>query len=450
MKVGETINKRYRIVGNLGSGGLGDVFHCEDLLDHHRPVAVKCPKAERGCDSLRFVLEADTQQKLQHAHVLEFLDFGMPSAGPAYLVTELMRGGSLKDLCEWAQQQNAPEALSSGIPRPLAVELMRQCADGLAYLHGRDIAHRDLKPANLLLDRPPDVALSTGQALLKIADFGIASTLEQDRADLTQDGSFIGTYPFAAPEYLQKLIEYQALCNRGGSPEWEQSIEERIRGDLFAFGLLLYQLWTGRPLLESGISRSGNHLEKLQKHYDRLIKACGSFQGTPPSQLAFDPILPLIRSMLDVDPLRRTTAAEVKGKLSAMGEPIIVIPYAPPEAPRRAQATDEPSAPAQASRSTGPLDKQESEKGRSSASGASVHSAQTTWSDAPPKEKRAKVPAVKWGNIFLGLLALVGGLLVLPLLVRAGEALWLVLFALGAGVTMFFRQLKEPKEPPKA
>lgn len=56
---------------------------------------------------------------------------------------------------------------------------------------------------------------------------------------------------------------------------------------------------------------------------------------------------------------------------------------------------------------------------------------------------------MKWGNVVLGLLVLVGGLLVLPLLVRAGEALWLLLFPLSAGVAMFFRQSNAPKEPPK-
>ncbi len=193
---------RYTLDEPLGVGGMGVVYRANDQsLD--RPVALKVLNEQRAAHpdaSARMVREARAMAKLSHPHVLTVHEVGVEDGQP-YIAMELMPGGTLLD---WIQQH------PPGSPRrdEAAVELLRQCTDGLLAAHEAGLVHRDFKPHNVLL---------TARGVAKVADFGLVrvsgdasesmdsrasdtfSGLDEGRA-LTVDGSAVGTPRYMAPE----------------------------------------------------------------------------------------------------------------------------------------------------------------------------------------------------------------------------------------------------------
>ena len=216
--VGRTLG-HYRIVEQIGAGGMGVVYRAHDeRLD--RDVAVKVLLQEVASDPerlARFEREAKAVAKLEHPNILAIHDFGTED-GIAYAVMELLKGESLREVI-------SREELSTS----KAVEYARAIADGLSAAHEKGIVHRDLKPENVFLTR---------DGRIKILDFGLAKLAlpEQDLATATptatletQAGSLLGTVAYMAPEQVQ------------GLPANERS-------DIFAFGVVLYEMLTGlRP-----------------------------------------------------------------------------------------------------------------------------------------------------------------------------------------------------------
>ena len=213
--LGTTIGP-YRIDALLGAGGMGIVYRATDAR-LNRPVAIKflASTVLDGAARERFWREAQMASALNHPNILTVFDVG-EHEGSSYLVTELVDGGTADDWCRPA----APA------PRPTwrqVVDLLIGVADGLAAAHEASILHRDVKPANVLVSR-------SGHA--KLADFGLAKlaadpqTATPGRA-LTRSGMIIGTLEYMSPE--------QAL----GKPLDQRS-------DIFSFGVLLYELLTGR------------------------------------------------------------------------------------------------------------------------------------------------------------------------------------------------------------
>ena len=216
--IGRTLG-HYRIAEKIGEGGMGEVYRAHDEpLD--RDVAIKVlPEAvaEDPQRLARFEREARAVAKLAHPNILEIWDFGSED-GVAYAVMELLEGESLRELIS-----------KGGITTGKAVEYARSIADGLAAAHDKDIIHRDLKPENVFL---------TTDGRIKILDFGLAK-LKLPEADLTTEtptatldtapGGLIGTVPYMAPEQVQ------------GQPADHRS-------DIFALGVVLYEMLTGhRP-----------------------------------------------------------------------------------------------------------------------------------------------------------------------------------------------------------
>jgi eukaryotic-like serine/threonine-protein kinase len=205
----------YTIENILGEGGMGQVFLGRDTR-LNRPVAIKFLSQEFADESARrrFQQEAQTASALNHPHILTVLDVG-EFEGRQYLVTEFVDRGTLRD---WARAERRSWRQT--------VELLMGVADGLATAHQAGILHRDVKPENILV-------ASSGYA--KLADFGLAKLEERATADAvtrevaarTRAGMVVGTVGYMSPEQAAG----QALDQRG---------------DVFSFGVVLYELLAGR------------------------------------------------------------------------------------------------------------------------------------------------------------------------------------------------------------
>src|SRR5262245_42024789 len=212
---GVRIAERFEIAGPLGAGSMGEVYQAHDLK-LHRDVALKLLSPELAASEehlRRFEREARAASALNHPNICTIFDVGQAAEaeGRPYLVMELLRGSTLF------------EVLSEG-PMPVAtvVHLGVQIADALDVAHHAGIVHRDIKPANIFIT-------SRGDA--KLLDFGLAAMSEATESgpppSLTSPGAAVGTVLYMSPE--------QAL----GDP-----LDPRT--DIFSFGLVLYEMTTGR------------------------------------------------------------------------------------------------------------------------------------------------------------------------------------------------------------
>jgi serine/threonine-protein kinase len=267
---------RYRIDGVLGEGAMGIVYRGFDEAVA-RAVAIKVVRKESMAASpawdavARFRTEARAAGRLSHPHIVTVYDFA-EDADSAHLVCEYVPGRSLD---RWLAERGRAEPA-------LALAWMGQLLDALACAHAHGVVHRDVKASNLLV---------VGNRLLKLADFGIAHV---DSADRTQAGLMVGTPSCMAPEQI-----------RGGP------IDGRI--DVFAAGVLLYQLLTGeRPF-------GGSPQDAMQQILTRDVP--------PPSRLrpelpaALDE--PVLRALAKEPAQRHASAAEflaaLRGAAAAAG-----------------------------------------------------------------------------------------------------------------------------------
>jgi serine/threonine protein kinase len=198
---------RYRLGDPIGSGGMAIVYLAEDC-ELHRPVAVKLLADNLAVDEgfrARFLREAQLAARLSHPNIVHVYDLGRDENGRPFIVMEYVDGRSLAEVLD----REGPLALER------VLEIGRECCTGLAYAHAAGLVHRDLKPHNLLVD---------GDGRVKIADFGIARSL--DAADLTLTGSVLGTAGYLAPEQGR------------GEPV-------TAAADMYSLGVTLHQLATG-------------------------------------------------------------------------------------------------------------------------------------------------------------------------------------------------------------
>ena len=198
---------RYRVIEQLGRGGMATVFRCHDPnLDRY--VAVKVLPSFMTDDPTfigRFTQEAQTIARLNHPNILRIYDFG-EDKGFTYIVSEIVPGGDLQD-----RLHGDPLELSE------VLKYIDPLADALDYAHGQGIVHRDLKPANVLLDKDERPIL---------ADFGLARMLESSTR-FTQEHQALGT-----PEYM--------------SPEQAMGADADHRSDLYALGIMVFQMLLGQ------------------------------------------------------------------------------------------------------------------------------------------------------------------------------------------------------------
>ncbi|MDQ6938014.1 MAG: protein kinase, partial [Actinomycetota bacterium] len=207
--LGRVLEGRYRIRARLAVGGMSTVYTAVDeRLD--REVAVKVMSASLSADPVfvdRFAREARTAAKLSHVNAVSVYDQGS-DGGSIFLVMELVRGRTLRDLLRERGRLSPAEAVS----------IMEPVLAALAAAHRAGLVHRDVKPENILL---------SDEGLVKVADFGLARAVEANAAS-TRTGLMMGTVAYSSPEQF-----------RGSSAD--------IRSDVYSAGIVLFELLTGRP-----------------------------------------------------------------------------------------------------------------------------------------------------------------------------------------------------------
>jgi serine/threonine protein kinase len=201
----------FKVLFRLGSGGMGEVWRGRDEA-RGLDVAIKVlsPDSVGDPDRMRrFAMEAKAASSLKHPNILTIYEVGESEAGP-YLVTEYVDGDTVRGLLN-----------DGALPLEKAVDVTLQASEGVASAHAVGMVHRDLKPENLMVNR---------EGRVKILDFGLAKLLrpgeEALNAARTATGMIIGTAGYLSPEQL-----------RGGKAS--------ERSDVFALGLVLYEMLTG-------------------------------------------------------------------------------------------------------------------------------------------------------------------------------------------------------------
>jgi Protein kinase domain len=269
---GTILADRYRIVGLLGKGGMGEVYRADDLK-LSQPVALKfLPDRylSDGAALARFHREVRVARQVTHRNVCRVYDIGEID-GKHFLSMEFIKGEELSSLLRRIGR----------LPSDKALQIARQICAGLAAAHENGILHRDLKPSNVMID---------GDGNARLTDFGIAGLAEEIRADEVS----AGTPAYMAPEQLD-----------GKTPT--------VRSDIYSLGLLLYELFTGKRAFDAPTL---GELIKLRR---------SDSTPTNPTSIVKD-LDPVIESVIDrciqKDPARRPSSALQVAAALPGGDPI--------------------------------------------------------------------------------------------------------------------------------
>jgi serine/threonine protein kinase len=258
----------YKLLEQIGEGGMGTVFMAEQTHPVQRKVALKIIKP--GMDSAqvisRFEAERQALALMDHPNIAKVLDAGTTANHRPYFVMELVRGVPLTQFCD-SRRLTPKERLELFIPVCQAVQ----------HAHQKGIIHRDLKPSNVL------VALYDGNPVPKVIDFGVAKATGSkltDRTLFTGFGAVIGTLEYMSPE--------QAETNQ---------LDVDTRSDIYSLGVLLYELLTGTTPLEHKRVKQAAMLEVL-----RLIRE--EEPPKPSARLSSTEQLPSIAANRHMEPRR--------------------------------------------------------------------------------------------------------------------------------------------------
>lgn len=224
MLIGKRISGRYKVLEMIGGGGMSNVYLAHDMI-LDRDVAIKVLRYDFADEQelhRRFQREALSATSLAHSNIVSIYDVG-EEENLHYIVMEYVKGQTLKQYI----LEHAP------ISAERSVAIMKQLTSAIAHAHQNQIIHRDIKPQNILLDE---------QGMAKVTDFGIAMALSA--TSFTQTNSVLGTVHYLSPEQA-----------RGGTAT--------KKSDLYALGIVLYELLTGElPFSgESAVSIALKHLQ---------------------------------------------------------------------------------------------------------------------------------------------------------------------------------------------
>ena len=274
--VGTLLAGRYKLLENIGVGGMGTVWVAEQQAPVKRKVAVKLIKA--GMDSrqvlARFEAERQALALMDHPNIAKVFDGGVTDQGHPFFVMEYVKGVPLTDYCDRARL-SVKERLKLFIPVCQAVQ----------HAHHKGIVHRDLKPSNIL------VCLYDGHPVPKVIDFGLAKALHQPLTEQTlhtAHGLMLGTPLYMSPE--------QAEVN---------NLDVDTRTDIYSLGVVLYELLTGTTPLEKQ--------QFQQAAYDEILRLIKDVEPPKPStRLSSTDKLPSIAAQRNIDP--RQLAKSLTGK----------------------------------------------------------------------------------------------------------------------------------------
>jgi serine/threonine-protein kinase len=264
---------RYELLEEVGSGGMAVVYRGRDTaLDREVAVKLLHPHlAARPEARARFSREARAVARLSHPNIVEIFDFAGEHAVESYLVTEFVRGRTLRAFAD---------QVGIGFPE-IGALVARALADALVHAHAAGVVHRDLKPENVLV-------AEAGRRAVKLVDFGIARILESDDR-MTMTGALVGSPNHMAPEIIEGR-------------------EADERSDLFSLGTILYWLATGElPFAAPNPTATLRRVLEGDHRDPREI-----------SPLVSDPLAETIARALQVDPALRTpSAARLREELDA-------------------------------------------------------------------------------------------------------------------------------------
>lgn len=216
----------YELIEILGQGGMGVVYRAKQAALVDREIAIKVIREPHPEHVVRFAKEQQAMARLEHPGIARIFDAGQTEDGSQYIAMELVRGIPITDYCRKNQ-------LSLEKRLALLVELCH----AVQHAHGKGVVHRDIKPSNVL------VAEIDGRPFVKIIDFGIAKFADLDARDatlLTATDQVLGTPLYLAPEQLTQGTKVDARC------------------DLYALGILLYEIVTGAtPYTREALFRAG-------------------------------------------------------------------------------------------------------------------------------------------------------------------------------------------------
>ena len=212
-RIGQVVDGKYHILRRLACGGMGTVYEARHTVvgRHFALKFLHEHYAQRSSMVQRFLREAQAAGSIASEHIIGVIDYGTADGTP-YLVMELVIGQDLRELL----------AETPRLEVDRAVRIILDACRGLELAHERGLVHRDLKPANICITRRSD-----GREMAKVIDFGVAKL--RDAADLSEEGTLIGTVGYMAPEQLTDQKDVDA------------------RADVYALAVILYQVLAGRP-----------------------------------------------------------------------------------------------------------------------------------------------------------------------------------------------------------
>ena len=267
--VGTEIAGRYKVRQAIGEGGMGSVYLAEQARTVRRMVALKLIKP--GMDSRAVLARFDSERQalamMDHPNIAKVLDAGTTDAGRPFFVMELVKGVPLTEFCD-AHRLDVPARLA----------IFRPICSAVQHAHQKGVIHRDLKPTNILVES------HDGRPVPKVIDFGLAKATSgmqlSEHSLFTAFGSVTGTPLYMAPE--------QAVFN---------ALDVDTRADIYALGVILYELLTGStPIERATLGRAA---------LDEMLRVIREVDPpTPSSRIGSSPSLPSVAAARHVEPIR--------------------------------------------------------------------------------------------------------------------------------------------------
>ncbi len=310
----------YRLLQRLGTGGMGDVWVAEQSQPVKRRVALKLIKEGIGSKEViaRFDAERQALAMMNHPNIARILDAGTTAQGQPFFVMELVAGQPLTTYCD-----------ENRLSIDQRLRLFMDVCSGVQHAHQKGIIHRDLKPGNII------VGMRDGTATPKIIDFGLAKAMEStqrltDQSLFTEIGQILGTYKYMSPE--QASLDH---------------LDIDTRTDIYALGIILYELLTGStPLDDSSIKgqaalkvlefirdkEPAKPSSKLSRNTDQLVSAITNKRQTDSVRLKrilLGDLDWIVMKALEKDRTRRYESAGTFGddvKRFLSNEPVIAKP----------------------------------------------------------------------------------------------------------------------------